>query len=53
LGGLVKEKLKALDEVKETDDMLITESNDKTEVEEVAQLVFGWSRFNKFYKLLS
>lgn len=53
LGGLVKEKLKALDEVKETDDMLIAESDDKEQTEEVAQLVFGWSRFNKFYKLLS
>lgn len=54
LGGLVKEKLKALDEVKETDDMLITESKDeKEEVAEVAELVFCWSRFNKFYKLLS
>jgi plasmid rolling circle replication initiator protein Rep len=53
LGGLVKEKLKALDDVKETDEMLITENTDKAELEEVAELVFGWQRFNRFYKLLS
>lgn len=50
LGGLVKEKLNAKDE--ETDEQLISESDDKQELEEVAQLVFSWSRFNRFYKLL-
>jgi plasmid rolling circle replication initiator protein Rep len=54
LGGLVKEKLKALDDVKETDEMLITElDDDKAEVKEVAELVFSWSRFNKYYRLIS
>jgi plasmid rolling circle replication initiator protein Rep len=53
LGGLVKEKLKALDDVKETDEMLITENTDKAELEEVGELVFGWQRFSRFYKLLS
>lgn len=52
LGGLVKEKLNAKDE-QETDEQLISENDsDKQELEEVAQLVFSWSRFNRFYKLL-
>jgi plasmid rolling circle replication initiator protein Rep len=53
LGGLVKEKLKALDDKPETDEMLISENTDKDELEEVAELVFGWQRFNRFYKLIS
>jgi hypothetical protein len=52
LGGLVKEKLKALDDAKETDEMLISENTDKDEIKEVSELVFGWQRFNRFYKLL-
>jgi plasmid rolling circle replication initiator protein Rep len=53
LGGLVKDKLKAAGNEAETDEMLITENTDRAEVEEVAELVFGWQRFNRFYKLLS
>jgi hypothetical protein len=34
--------------------MLVSENNtDKAELEEVAELVFGWQRFNRFYKLLN
>jgi hypothetical protein len=43
----------SLDDKKEADEMLITENTDKDELEEVAELVFGWQRFNRFYKLLS
>jgi plasmid rolling circle replication initiator protein Rep len=54
LGGLVKDKLKAVDNKEETDEMLVSENNtDKAELEEVAELVFGWQRFNRFYKLLN
>jgi plasmid rolling circle replication initiator protein Rep len=53
LGGLVKDKLKAAGNEAETDEMLITENTDRAEVEEVAELVFGWQRFHRFYKLLS
>jgi plasmid rolling circle replication initiator protein Rep len=53
LGGLVKDKLKAAGNETETDEMLITENTDKAELEEVSELVFGWQRFNKFYKLLN
>lgn len=51
LGGLIKEKLNAKDG-EETDEQLLSENEDKEELEEVAQLVFSWSRFNKFYKLI-
>jgi plasmid rolling circle replication initiator protein Rep len=54
LGGLVKDKLKAAGNEEETDEMLVSENNtDKAELEEVAELVFGWQRFNRFYKLLN
>jgi plasmid rolling circle replication initiator protein Rep len=53
LGGLVKDKLKAAGNEAETDEMLISENTDKAELEEVSELVFGWQRFNRFYKLLS
>jgi plasmid rolling circle replication initiator protein Rep len=53
LGGLVKDKLKAVDNKEETDEMLITENTDKDELKEVSELIFTWQRFNRFYKLLN
>jgi plasmid rolling circle replication initiator protein Rep len=52
LGGLIKQKLKAVDDVEETNEMLISENlDDSDDVKEVAELVFGWQRFTKYYKL--
>jgi plasmid rolling circle replication initiator protein Rep len=53
LGGLIKDKLKAAGNEPETDEMLITENNTEAELKEVSELVFGWQRFNRFYKLLN
>lgn len=51
LGGLIKQKLKNADDDKETDEAMITESDDSEQVKELGELWYSWSRFNKYYKL--
>lgn len=51
LGGLIKQKLKNADDDKETDEAMITESDDSEQVRELGELWYSWSRFNKYYKL--